>query len=275
MAKAPFFSCIIAALIWATTAMADEYPVQFKGPFIQGSMIIGKTTSGAKVTVDGKPIRISASGRFIFGFGRDYEKMATIAVTLTDGVTHSRKFSVEKRSYKVQHIDGLKKAMVSPGEKALQRIRRESKLVAAARAHDTAEAWFETGFIWPATGPISGVYGSQRILNGQPRRPHYGVDVAVPTGTPVVATSDGRVTLAEDDLYFTGGSIIIDHGHGITSTYIHLSAVDVEVRQVVKQGDRIGAVGATGRVTGPHLDWRLNWFKERLDPQLVVPPMPK
>ena len=130
------------------------------------------------------------------------------------------------------------------------------------------------GFQWPAIGPISGVYGSQRIYNGTPRSPHYGVDVAVPTGTPVLAPSSGVVTLAEPDLFYSGGTIILDHGFRLSSSFLHLSKVHVAVGQEVKQGELIGEVGATGRATGPHLDWRMSWRNQRIDPQLLAPPMP-
>jgi murein DD-endopeptidase MepM/ murein hydrolase activator NlpD len=147
-------------------------------------------------------------------------------------------------------------------------------LIAAVRAKDTDRSWFADPFRWPASGRISGVYGSQRILNGEPRRPHFGVDIAAPVGTPVHAPNGGVVALAESDLYYTGGTVMLDHGHGITSVFSHLSSVDVEVGGRVSPGDFIGRIGATGRATGAHLDWRVNWFSERLDPQLLVGPMP-
>jgi murein DD-endopeptidase MepM/ murein hydrolase activator NlpD len=174
----------------------------------------------------------------------------------------------------VQRIDGLPPRQVTPPQEVLDRIRVENIEIGKARANDTPQAWFAGGFVWPAIGPISGVYGSQRILNGKPRQPHYGVDVAMPTGTPVRAPAPGRVTLAENDLYFTGGTVILDHGHGVTSAFLHMSKVHVQVGDVLGQGDLLGEIGATGRVTGAHLDWRVNWFKVRIDPELVVGPMP-
>ena len=131
------------------------------------------------------------------------------------------------------------------------------------------------GFVWPAEGPISGVYGSQRFYNGEPRRPHFGVDVAVPTGTIVRAPAAGVVTLAEPDLYFSGGTVILDHGYRLSSSFLHMSEVAVQVGDELQPGDIIGAVGSTGRATGPHLDWRMNWREQRIDPQLLAPPMPK
>jgi murein DD-endopeptidase MepM/ murein hydrolase activator NlpD len=163
--------------------------------------------------------------------------------------------------------------MVTPPKKVLERIRRENRMIKKVRAVDSATPHFLKGWIWPSKGRISGVYGSQRVLNGKPRRPHFGVDVAAPVGTPVVAPSDGVVTLVEKDLYYTGGTIIIDHGHGLSSAFLHMNDVTVKKGQAVKQGDRIGTIGKTGRATGPHLDWRINLFDARIDPQLLVPPM--
>ena len=165
--------------------------------------------------------------------------------------------------------------MVTPPESVLARIKSENAKIAEARAQDRAEPDYLTGFVWPTVGRISGVYGSQRILNGKPRQPHYGIDIAAPAGTPVRAPADGIVTLAEGDLYYTGGTLIIDHGHGLTSAFLHMKDVEVALGQRVRQGERIGTVGSTGRSTGPHLDWRINWFKARIDPSLLAGPMPK
>jgi murein DD-endopeptidase MepM/ murein hydrolase activator NlpD len=163
--------------------------------------------------------------------------------------------------------------MVTPSEADLARIRADAAKVAAARAIDRPEPPFESGYAWPARGIITGVYGSQRILNGEPRRPHFGIDIAAPTGTPVTAAADGVVAMA-DDLYFTGGTVILNHGYGLTTTYSHMQDVWVVEGQALRQGEPLGTVGATGRATGAHLDWRVNWFDQRLDPALLVPPMP-
>ncbi|MEC9347140.1 MAG: M23 family metallopeptidase [Pseudomonadota bacterium] len=181
---------------------------------------------------------------------------------------------ITQRTWLEQRIEGLPQRMVTPPDEVVERIRRENAAIAGVRALDTPGALFAQGWQWPAIGPVSGVYGSRRILNGQPRQPHFGIDVAVPTGTPVIAPTDAVVRMAEPDLYFTGGTVMLDHGHGVTSVYSHLSRIDVTVGQTVKAGEPIGAVGATGRATGAHLDWRINWFGERLDPALFVGPMP-
>ncbi len=177
---------------------------------------------------------------------------------------------IAKRDYRIQRIDGLPPRKVTPKAEDLKRIRQETALVKAARRRDDPRTDFMRGFIWPAKGRVSGVYGSQRILNGQPRRPHFGVDVAGPVGTPVVAPADGVVTLVHPDMFFSGGTLVIDHGHGLSSSFLHLSEVLVKEGQRVKQGELIARIGATGRVTGAHLDWRMNLFDTRIDPQLLV-----
>ncbi len=249
--------------------------LRLEGDFLQGGLVYGATEPSARVTLDGRAVRISPAGRFIIGFGRDAPATAILELTLPEGRRERRRLEITKRQYKVQRIDGLPTKMVTPPKAALARIRVENARIAAARAVDRPETWYESGFLWPAIGPISGVFGSQRILNGQPRRPHYGVDVAAPAGSPVVAPAGGLVVIAEADMYYTGGTVLIDHGHGLTSVYSHLKEVRVSVGDQLRQGDPIGSVGATGRVTGAHLDWRLNWFDQRLDPALLVPPMPK
>ena len=168
---------------------------------------------------------------------------------------------------------GCPPKLVTPPDDVIARIRADAGAVRAARAIDTPEPMFLSGFTWPAKGRISGVYGSQRVLNGQPRQPHYGIDIAAPTGTPVVAPADGIVRLAKD-LYFSGLTLMLDHGHGVGSALLHLDRFDVSVGDRVRQGDFLGTVGATGRATGPHLDWRVHWFDRRIDAGLLVGEMP-
>ena len=257
-------------LKWST-AVADTV---FEGQFVQGGLVRGRTAPGATVMFEGRPVRVAPDGEFLIGFGRDAAPTATVVVTPPGGKTETRILNVAARPWDIQRIEGLPERQVTPPAADLARIRDDQALIAAARERDTPETLFRTGFIWPALGPISGVYGSQRILNGQPRRPHYGVDVAMPTGTPVVAPADGVVSLAHGDMYFTGGTVILDHGHGVGSLYAHLSAVDVAEGTRLRRGERIGAVGATGRATGPHLHWGMTWYALNVDPALVVPPMP-
>jgi murein DD-endopeptidase MepM/ murein hydrolase activator NlpD len=255
-----------------TAAAATE--VALSGPATQGGLLVGRAPGARSVVFEGRSLRLAEDGVFLVGFGRDAAPVAELIVTHGDGRVERRALEVAPREYRIQHIDGLPREKVTPPEAVLARIREEGARVAAARAIDDPRTDFRDGFIWPLTGRISGVYGSQRVLNGEPRRPHFGVDVAAPTGTPVVAPADAVVRLAEDDLYFSGGTLIMDHGHGLTSTFIHLSRILVEPGQRVRQGEAVAEVGATGRATGPHLDWRMNLFDARLDPQLLVPPMP-
>lgn len=245
------------------------------GDFVQGGLVQGRTDPATKISLNGRLVTVTPDGRFVLGFGRDAPETAILQSVTAGGKRLVRTLTIKKRKYRIQRINGLPARMVTPSAGALLRIRAEGKAIRAARGVFTPVPHFAGGFIWPAKGRISGVYGSQRILNGKPRRPHLGIDIAAPTGTPVVAAAPGKVTLANTDMYFTGGTVIIDHGHGLSTVYSHLSVVSARLGQVVKQGEPIGKVGSTGRSTGPHLDWRVNWFQERLDPRLLVGPMPK
>ncbi len=249
--------------------------VEFEGKQVQGGLLTGRTDPGAVVKVDGKAVRVSKQGMFLVGFGRDYEGPCKIEVTYPDGRREKLQLAVEKREYQIQRIDGLPPSKVEPSKEDLERIRKDNALVKKARKRDDARTDFLGGWIWPAQGIISGVYGSQRILNGQPRRPHFGVDIAAPTGTPVRAPAPGVVTMAHPDMFFSGGTLILDHGHNLSSSFLHLHKILVKVGEQVKQGDIIAEIGSTGRVTGAHLDWRMNLGRERTDPTLLVPPMPK
>lgn len=244
------------------------------GNLTQGGLVIGHAAPGSTVVLDGRDVRVDADGLFVLGFHRDAAATAELTVTGPDGKAERRTLTIAPREWNIQRIDGLPKKMVTPPPEVLERIRRENAEIAALRKIDRPESLFRSGFAWPAIGQISGVYGSQRILNGEPKWPHFGVDIAAPVGTPVKAPADGIVVLAENDLYYTGGTVILDHGHGLSSAFLHMSAITVQVGDRLRQGDLLGKIGATGRATGPHLDWRMNWFEERVDPQLLVPPMP-
>lgn len=267
-----FVGLLTLLALAASPATAD--PLALNGNLTQGGLVFGTVAPGSRVMLDGRTVRVSAAGRFVFGFGRDAPPSAALRVVRPDGAVETRTLSIAPRDYNVQHIEGLPPKMVTPPEDVLARIRRENEMIAAARAQDRAEPLFDSGFIWPAQGIITGVYGSQRVLNGEPRRPHYGIDIAAPAGTPVVSPADAVVTLAETDLYYTGGTLILDHGHGLSSAMLHMKTLSVSVGQRVRQGDPLGTVGAGGRATGPHLDWRINWFDQRVDPAFLVPPMP-
>ena len=263
---------VLAVLAFAGTAAAAGSLV-LDGETVQGGLVLGRTDPGTSVIFDGRKLRVTPDGYFLIGFTRDADTTAALELRYADGSTRTETLAVRKRQFKIQRIDGLPPRMVTPPKEVLERIKRESRLIKAARDRDTPDPYFLKGWIWPAKGRISGVYGSQRILNGKPRQPHFGVDVAAPVGTPVIAPSDGVVTLVEKDLYYTGGTIIIDHGHGLSSAFLHLQDVTVKKGQRVRQGDKIGTIGKTGRATGAHLDWRINLFDARIDPALLVPPM--
>jgi len=244
--------------------------VEFNGKFIQGHFIIGKTEPNSKVKIDKKQIRVSKDGYFAFGLARD-RKYDVVITIVKNGVKEKIIKRVQKRKYNIQRIDGLEEKMVTPPEEVYERIKKDNKLIAKARAIDTSLDFFKDKFIIPVDDAIiTGVYGSQRILNGKPKWPHYGLDFALKEGSPVKAMIDGTVTLSEPDLYYTGGTLIFDHGHGISTLYMHLKEIFVKKGQKVNQGEIIGTVGATGRATGAHLDVRLNWFGVRLDPATVL-----
>ncbi len=234
-------------------------------------MVSGRVPPGSAVNVAGRDVRVTDEGWFVFGFGRDDAKDARVKVRFPDGTQGVGEVAVKKRDWRIERVNGLPPSTVTPNPELAARIAREQARVVEARTRDDARGDFLQTFIWPVKGRVSGVYGSQRILNGEPRSPHYGLDVAVPTGTPLQAPAGGVVIFADADLYLTGGTLTVDHGHGISSTFIHLSRLDKQVGDRVEQGDVIGAVGATGRATGPHMHWGMNWFDVRLDPQLLLP----
>ena len=249
---------------------AETSSFKVDGDLIQGGLAYGSVVPGSRVHVNGHQVRVSPRGEFIVGFGRDYPAEARVTVYAADGSMELHVLRVAAREYDVQRIDGLPDDKVTPGKEAMRQIREEVRQVAAARRRDDARMDFADGFIWPVRGPISGVYGSQRILNGQPRRPHFGIDIAAPTGMPVVAPAAGIVSYVNDDMYFSGGTLILDHGHNLSSSFLHLHEILVEEGERVEQGDEIALVGATGRVTGAHLDWRMNWHRQRIDPGLIM-----
>ena len=255
--------------------VAAETGVRLDGPRTQGGLLRGRVPPGSTVEYEGEAVRVSSDGWFLVGFGRDASPEAELVVVFPDGRRERQVLQVKPRKYDIQRIDGLPPSKVTPSEEDLVRIRAEVKMVKKARAVDDPRTDFLSGFRWPIKGRISGVYGSQRILNGEPRRPHFGIDIAAPRGTKVVAPTDGVVTLVHPDMYFSGGTMIIDHGHGLSSAFLHLSRILVEEGERVAQGQVIAEVGSTGRSTGPHLDWRINLFGRRLDPALVVGPMPE
>jgi murein DD-endopeptidase MepM/ murein hydrolase activator NlpD len=227
------------------------------------------------VRLDDRELRVTADGRFVLGFGRDAPGFAELEARLPDGRILRRTLAVAARDYDVQRVDGLPPSQVTPRTaEQIAKIEADAHLLDEARRRNSTLLGFAEPVAWPVTGRISGVYGSQRILNGEPRSPHKGVDVVAPAGTPVGAMASGIVSLAESNMYFTGGTVMIDHGHGVHSIYAHLAEVKVAVGQEVGRGEVLGTVGATGRATGPHLHWGVYWFGEAIDPAMLVGPMP-
>ncbi|MDA9838155.1 M23 family metallopeptidase [Candidatus Pelagibacter sp.] len=253
-------------LIYTSTPLQA---IEFQGKFIQGHFILGKTNPKAKIIVGKKEVKISKDGFFVFGIDRDRKFDLTFTKILNEKKTIITK-TVLKRKYNIQRIDGLEESKVTPPESVYKRIKKENNAIGEARAINSDLNFFKDKFIMPVEGIISGVYGSQRILNGKPKWPHYGIDIAAKQGTMIKSSGAGVVTMAEDDLYYTGGTIIMDHGHGISTIYSHLENILVSVGDKINQGDVIGTVGSTGRSTGPHLDFRVNWFQTRLDPMSVL-----
>ncbi|MDC0353806.1 M23 family metallopeptidase [Candidatus Pelagibacter sp.] len=243
--------------------------IEFKGKFIQGHFILGITEPEAKIKVNKDEVKVSKDGFFVFGIDRNRKFDLTFTKTLYGKKSIITK-KVLKRKYNIQRIDGLAESKVTPPESVYKRIKKENNAIGKARAINSNLLFFKEKFIMPVEGIISGVYGSQRILNGKPRWPHYGIDIAAKQGTMVKSSGTGVVTMAEEDLYYTGGTIIMDHGHGISTIYSHLENVLVSVGDQINQEDVIGTVGSTGRSTGPHLDFRINWFQTRLDPMSVL-----
>ena len=256
---------LIIAILFPTHILA----IDFTGKFIQGHYILGKTDPSSQILIDKKNIKVSKNGFFVFGIDRD-RKYDVLITKILNGKTKKITKRVFKRKYNIQRIDGLPENKVTPPESVYKRIKKENGKIGEARAINSDLNYFGNKFIMPVKGIISGVYGSQRILNGKPRWPHYGIDIAAKKGTPIKSSGTGVVTMAENDLYYTGGTIIMDHGHGISTIYSHLENVMVNVGDLIKQGDIIGTVGSTGRSTGPHLDFRVNWFQTRLDPMTVI-----
>lgn len=244
---------------------AGETRLLLTGPLEQASLVVGHAP-GASVTLDGAKMHVSKEGRFAFGLAYDQARTTTVAASFAGGATETRDIVPVKRKYDVQVVNGLPQKTVTPPAEVQARIARENALVAEARKVDSDLVFFAETFDWPIKGIVSGTFGNQRIDNGTPMSPHFGVDIAAPEGTPIHAPAGGTVTLAEADFYLTGGTIVLDHGHGVFTVYLHQSALKAKVGDSVRRGDVIGLVGMKGRATGPHLHWGMNWFQMRLDP---------
>ena len=249
---------------------ADSARIVFPASVSQGAMVIGKVPPGSQVQYAGRTLRVTGYGSVVFGVGRDATGPLQVSVRRPDGASETVSIAVTARDWPVERVNGVPPKTVSPPPEIAERIRREQEQVIKARDRDDARADFAQAFAWPLTGRISGRFGNQRVYNGSPGSPHSGMDIAAPTGTPVLAPAAGVVTLVAPDFYLTGGTLLIDHGHGISSNFLHLSRIDVKVGDRVEQGQVVARVGATGRATGPHLHWGMSWFDVRIDPLLVL-----
>ena len=272
----PFFylaAVLFCSMVSAPNSLADAV-LEWQGSWQQGGLLLGKVQPGATIRYQGESIKTSANGQFLVGFSRTAPAVSTFVVTDVNGVSTESQYAIAARTYNVQRVEGVPQRTVEPPAEQLQRIRSDSALVSKARRPVTDMTDFLGGFIKPLEGPITGVYGSQRVYNGVPKSPHYGLDYAAPTGSIVVAPAAGVVRLAHRDLFYSGGTLIVDHGHGLSSSFLHLSDILVAEGSRVRRGDPIARVGATGRATGPHLDWRMNWLNVRIDPALVLDSFP-
>ena len=275
-------SFIFGAVLSVTTsvnALANQQQanidaIAYVGEIQQGGLVVGKTLPNNTVTLNGKSISVSDQGDYTFGFSRDDVTNYKLVITAVNGDRVEKTITPAKREYKIQRIEGIKKSIMQPNPKAVTRSRQDSKQVKAARTIASDLTFFAQGFIAPIEGTITGVYGSQRVYNGVPKNPHFGLDYAGDIGDPVKAPAAGKVLLWVPDMFYSGGTMIIDHGQGVSSTFLHLSNSYVKQGDNVKQGQVVAAVGNSGRVTGPHLDWRINWFGVKIDPALVLKLVP-
>lgn len=249
---------------------AEAFPLTLTGAAAQGGMMVGRTLPLSKVFLANAVTQADGAGLFVIGFDRDAGATETLRVMAPDGKFIDRTLNIEKRAFQQTRVDGLPKAMVTPPPEVLARIKDESARKSLGFASIAAGEGFTQPFRWPIAGRISSPWGAQRILNGELDRPHYGVDIAAPVGTPIVAPADGVIAFAEPELYYEGGLVMIDHGQGLITLYLHMSKVDVAPGQKVAQGQQIGLVGNKGRTTGPHLCWRMKWRGQNLDPSLAV-----
>ena len=261
-----------APIATGSTGKADSSIaiVQIPTSIPQGGLLFGLVPPGSTLSYDGRTVRVANNGRFVVGVARELTGALSLKLTARDGGTRMLDIAITPRTFPLERINGVPEQTVNPPPEIAERIAREQASVDAVRTRDDDRTDFDTTYIWPVKGRISGVFGSQRIYNGTPKSPHAGVDIAAPMGTPIHAPAGGIVTFVNPDLYLTGGTVLVDHGHGVSSNFLHMSRIDVKVGDSVEQGQVIGLVGATGRATGPHMHWGMNWFNVRVDPQLLM-----
>ena len=261
---------VVAQDVVPAAPVPQEERVMFPASVPQGALVFGKVPPGSQVRYRERLLRATGYGTVALGVGRDETGPLKVDVTLPSGRMEPVSIAVTPRDWPVEHVNGVPPKTVNPPPEIAARIQREQALVTAARERDDERTDFALPFQWPVQGRISGRFGNARVYNGQPGGGHSGMDIAAPDGTPVKAPAGGVVTFASPDLYLTGGTVLLDHGHGVSSNFLHLSRIDVKVGDRIEPGQVIGAVGATGRATGPHLHWGMNWFDTRIDPLLVL-----
>lgn len=268
--RAGWVPLVVAQDVVPAAPVPQEDRVVFPASVPQGALVFGKVPPGSQVRYRERLLRATGYGTVAFGVGRDETGPLKVDVTLPSGRVEPVSIAVTPRDWPVEHVNGVPPKTVNPPPEIAARIQREQALVTAARERDDERTDFALPFQWPVQGRISGRFGNARVYNGQPGAGHSGMDIAAPDGTPVKAPAGGVVTFASPDLYLTGGTVLLDHGHGVSSNFLHLSRIDVKVGDRIEPGQVIGAVGATGRATGPHLHWGMNWFDTRIDPLLVL-----
>jgi murein DD-endopeptidase MepM/ murein hydrolase activator NlpD len=258
----------LSILLWSMPNLS--FAVDWHGRWIEGAMVVGAGEPGTEVFFKDEPVMVAEDGTFVIGLNRDEESNVKVRLILPSGEVQEWSQEVVQRDYNIQYVEGIARNIMEPSEEDQERIWRDVQLTRAARRVRDERLDFLAQFTWPLFGPITGVYGSQRVYNGRPGTPHYGLDIAAPTGTPFYAPAAGVITLAVPDMFYSGGTVMLDHGHGVSSSFLHMSKIHVKEGDRLEKGDLIGEVGATGRVTGPHLDWRMNWGNARIDPELLL-----
>lgn len=258
----------------ANASFGDEEKLSLVGAFEQGGLVVGHSNPEAKVMMNGQNVKVFSDGRFLIGFGHEAGAEHDLFIRWPSGRLEIKTLFVNQRTYAIQRIEGVEQAKVTPPSSASTQITRETREIRAARSAETHDALFDAGWIWPVSGRVTGVYGSQRFYNGNPRSPHWGIDIASPADTPILAPSSGVVRLVHQNNFYAGGLVILDHGYGLTSSFLHMNTIDVSPGDIIGIGQRLGSVGSTGRSTGPHLDWRINLGPDlRLDAALLPLPV--
>ena len=266
----PKLNIITGICLLGFMAISARAEIILSGEIKQGGLIVGKTTPNSTVKLNDRLLPVSANGDYVFAFSRDDSNQYKLTVTSPDGKVEQKTLVPAKREYKISRVEGIKKSIMSPNKQAQQRAKQDRDMMVEVRKISSDLTHFSQGFIAPREARITVLYGSQRFYNGVPKNPHFGVDYAGAIGAPVKAPAAGTILLWVPDMFYSGGTMVIDHGHGITSNFLHLSASLVKVGDKVEQGQVIAEVGNSGRVTGPHLDWRMNWHKVRFDPELAM-----